>query len=438
MLVTEGKASKKGRRAFFATAGVVTAAGLALFLFLPVLARWVLWVSVALAASIVIRQTALSLVARFTRSAPAPEPGGQPALAFLIPCLNELPSLQQTVPALRKLSYGGTLRLCYVCEAASTDGTQQYLRECALKDARIMVIEKHTPPAGRGATIQYGLDRAPECDVIGFLDADHYIRQSALDELVRVFGAAQGSPEVIQGACRLAQPDPNWLARLLAVEREWLERVELDAGPRLGGFCHFGGGQGFFRRQVLAEPELAIDESMILDDADLSCRLALAGHRVVFDPRVSTLSREPETLTEFLDQRYRWARGWVQLLGKHITAPLRARGVPLRLRCDVSRFLLTPVGMVWLYFGLLAGVSALFTSHAAPTWLALAGLLWPFLLGPGPYLAGVRAARRRDAPLVLICIPLLLHVYCLFTAISLVNQYLLHAPVRYAKTAKPE
>lgn len=436
MRVTEGRASRKGRVACLATSLALVVISLAVFAFLPVLGRPVLWVGVVFAAGLVLRQGSFSVLARFMRYKPAPEPTWEPSFVFLIPSLNELSSLKRTVPALRELSYGGSLRFCYVCEGASTDGSLEYLRERARKDVRIVLIEKHTEPAGRGAAIQYGLEHAPECDVIGFLDADHTLPQSTLRELARVFADEDG-PVAVQGVCACAADlASSRLGRLLAVERQWLERVELQATWRLGGFCQFGGGQGFFRRSLLEDPELRVDESMILDDADLSLRLGLKGHRITFNPRVVTQSSEPQRLAEFLDQRYRWARGWVQLSGRHLSSPFRARGIPLALRCDMLRFVLTPFTAGWLFFALAAGLAAPFTSYPAPTWQALTCVLWPFLLGPGPYLAGVRRARRQDAFLVLLGIPLLLHAYCLLVVVSAVDQYVLRRPAGFAKVTK--
>ena len=436
MLVTEGRASKKGRVTCALTALLVAVGALVLFALVPPLNRAWLWLCLVVAAGIVVQHILLSAVAFLMRTPPPLQTRRQPATAFIIPCLNELPSLQHTVPALRELNYSGTLLFCYVCETASGDGSLEYLRDCARHDARIVLIEKLTPPSGRGATIQYGLDHAPACEVVGFLDADHVLGQDTLNELSGAFGA-DGGPEAVQGVCMTAQERPNWLARLLTAERQWLERVELQANTRLGGFCNLGGGQGFLRRSILDDPELRIDEAMLLDDTDLSCRLALKGHKVVFNPRVSTYSRVPESLTEFLDQRYRWSRGYVQLLTRHIGSPFRRAPVSLALRADLMRFMLTPPGLTALYLGFPAGIAALVTAQGAPLWQVLACLLWPFLLGPGPYLAGVRT-RWGDVPLLLAGIPALIYLYCSFSVAGMVDQFVLRRPAQYAKTAKPD
>ncbi len=437
MRVTEGKASRKERWLHLAIALVLPVLAASAFVYVPLLTAAVLWSAFAMAGGLVLRNWVFSLVARFIREEPSAEPVSRPSVTFVIPCLNELPSLRQTVPALTALEYEGELRFCYACESASTDGSLQYLKECAESDDRIVVLEKPTPPGGRGAAIVYGLAHAPPGDVVGLLDADHILPQSSLDELVRAFGR-EGPPEAVQGRCATSNASPHVLARTLTIEREWLERVELQVAPRLGGMTQFGGGQGFFLRSLLDDERFAVDPSMVLDDTDLSCRLVLSGHRVEFNPGVVTESRQPDTLSQFFDQRIRWEQGWMQVAAKHLLRPFRAAKASLSVRLDMVRLLLTPFGGAWLWLGLVAGTVALAPGGArhVPAWLPYACLLWPWALGPGPLLAGV--ARLGDAALALLGWPLLAYVYCWIAAVSVVHVYVLRRPLGYAKTAKEE
>jgi cellulose synthase/poly-beta-1,6-N-acetylglucosamine synthase-like glycosyltransferase len=320
-------------------------------------------------------------------------------------------------------------------ESASTDGSAEFVRDQAGEDERVVLIDKATPPGGRGAAVAYGVRHAPETEVVGLLDADHVLGQESLDELVRMFAQA-APPAGVQGRCATSNVDGNAMARALTVEREWLERVELHAAPRLGGMCVFGGGQGFLQRSVLCEPGLEVDESMILDDIDLSCRLALAGHRIVFHPGVQTLSRQPETLREFFDQRYRWTRGWVQLFGKYWTRPFGGPGPAPGLRLSLLGLLLTPFALALACLGASAAIAGLVTGSAA-LWLCLAALGWPLLSGPCPFVAGVKPLRRSDAPLVLVWMPILTVALCLLMMAAVMDVCVLRRPIKYAKTEKP-
>jgi len=437
MVVTEGKASGRDRLVCVLIGLGVLGAAMALLALVPVLLTPVLWAALVMGLSMVVRDVFLGIVARLLKTKPTPEAIRRPSFAFLMPCLNELSSLKLTVPSMMALRYEGRIAFCYVCEGASTDGSIAYVRECSQKDPRVVLIEKATPPAGRGAAVKYGLDHAPPSDVVGFLDADHVVGQESLDELVRVFG--QGDPPAaVQGVCATVETCATPLARLLTMEREWLERVELQANARVGGICVFGGGQGFFVRNLFDEGRFAIDESMILDDIDVSCQMALAGTRVAFNPQIITWSRQPETVTRFMDQRLRWARGWLQLAIRYAWAPLRARGVPFGLRADLARLVVTPFAGAFIYFGFGAALVglAICGPHRPALWLGLVVLLWPFLLASQPFLAGVRLTRGSDIALAVIGIPLLMYAYGWVMGASLADAYILCRPIRYAKTIK--
>jgi cellulose synthase/poly-beta-1,6-N-acetylglucosamine synthase-like glycosyltransferase len=151
-----------------------------------------------------------------------------------------------------------------------------------------------------------------------------------------------------------------------------------------------------------------------------------------------TRSTQPETLAEFTDQRFRWARGWVQLASKFLWPLLSRRGVPFGARMDLLRLVLTPFAAALLFVGFGAGAGLLATTarHSLPVWLTGFALLWPFLVCVGPVLAGRTRLRLRDLPLLLPCIPLLFYAYTGLCAVSVVDAWLLRRPLRYAKTAK--
>jgi len=150
MLVTEGKASRKDRWVCTVVAlGLLCAAGAA-FALAPVLIAPALWLSLVFGGTLVLRDVALSVAARWVRAKPNPPATRLPSFCLIVPCLNELSSLKQSVPTMMSLRYEGKLLLCYVLESASTDGGAAYVHECAQKDPRVVPLDKQTPPGGRG------------------------------------------------------------------------------------------------------------------------------------------------------------------------------------------------------------------------------------------------------------------------------------------------
>jgi cellulose synthase/poly-beta-1,6-N-acetylglucosamine synthase-like glycosyltransferase len=281
------------------------------------------------------------------------------------------------------------------------------------------------------------VENAPRADVVAFLDADHILRQATLNELADVFGQAD-PPDGVQGRCLTSNAKPNFLARVLTIERQWLERTELQVSPRLGGMSQFGGGQGFFRQALFSNGRFPVDDSMILDDTDLSFQLARARCRIEYRPGVSTESLQPETAAEFLDQRIRWFQGWLQLAGKHLPACFRAPALGFALRADMLRLLLTPyMAVPFLMAFAAAAVDALSGGAAvAPIWVRVIALAWPVGFALGVPVAGRLSRRTGGSLLALLGIPLLTCSHVLIACIGLAHMYVLRRPVTYAKTHK--
>ena len=95
-------------------------------------------------------------------------------------------------------------------------------------------------------------------------------------------------------------------------------------------------------------------------------------------------------------------------------------------------------GLLFLVFGVGAGVLATCGHHAAPAWLAAFGLFWPVLMCFHPLLAWRGDIRLRDVPLLLVGVPLLFYAYMGLCAVSVVDAWVLRRPLSYAKTAKHE
>jgi cellulose synthase/poly-beta-1,6-N-acetylglucosamine synthase-like glycosyltransferase len=273
--------------------------------------------------------------------------------------------------------------------------------------------------------------------VIGFVDADHVMYQNSLDELVRAFGQ-ENPPAVLQGVCGSLNEFRNPLTRLLSIERRWMEAIELDAAARWGGVNYFGGGQGFFQSALLKDRRFQIDEDMILDDIDLSLRLILHRVKIVFHPGVETKSLQPESVSEFIDQRFRWARGWVQVVRKYFFAAFRRLDLPLALRADLLRFVLLPFSgaVVYAAFAAAAGAAATGRYSGLPPWAIIGSLFWPCLLGFSPYLANMCRRRPKELAVTVLGIPLLFYAYASLCTASLVDAYVLRRKARYSKTIK--
>ena len=437
MIVTEGKASRTERRLSITVGSTVLLGTTILFYAHPGAAEIACLVATSLGVVVVVRSALLSVNCRRRSPKAISSRKPSPVFLFIIPCLNELPALSVSVARMLALTRICPLKLCYVCESDSTDGTSLYLEKVVAGESHVILLQKDTPPSGRGAAIAYALDRVQQGDVVGFLDADHYLCEKSVRRLQDRF-SVDIPPAAVQGISCAANGDATSLARLLSIEQSWVEKMELNANPSLGGISLLGGGQGFILRRVLQDPRVRINPRMVLDDIDLSVSLIRAGHQIVFDPEIKTISFQPQNLSELLDQRIRWTAGWLQLSQRRFCSALAKPPLPILLRADLIRHLCVPYAGVLVYIGFAAAISCAFAgpSQGPNTTLLLVTLLWPLCIGVLPLVAGTLPWRRKSIWISFFGLPMLFGLYAMLFTAACIMAVIFRRQPRYTKVAK--
>ncbi len=246
-----------------------------------------------------------------------PLPDDLPVVSIVIPSYNEERALERTIPSILSLDYPKEkLELIYVYESRCTDNTERMIQHVAQQDSRVRAIRRPPGNYGKAPITNYGIELASG-DIIGILDADH----CPSPNLVRlaVSHLQNSTTGCVRGRCRTANRTQNLITRLTALERDVVERLGIYGSYRMGGFANFGGGQGFFRREVL-ESMGPFDEDILTEDIDMSVKLHLAGYDIAVVPEMQSWEETPESLSTLIKQRRRWTRGWMQVWRKHKTA----------------------------------------------------------------------------------------------------------------------
>jgi cellulose synthase/poly-beta-1,6-N-acetylglucosamine synthase-like glycosyltransferase len=267
-----------------------------------------------------IRLAVSGLVACKRRAPPAPDPNGSlPTASIVITAYNEADVLRATIEACTTLEYPDEkLEIVVSYEAAPNDGTTAIASAAADRHRQVMAVERPGPPAGKASAVNYALTHTSG-EIIASLDANQRLEPDALERAVRWF--RDEDVWCVKGRCFGTNPDASMVALCATVERGVIERTEFYARDLLGGFAFFTGGQAFFRADVLAEIG-AFDESILLEDLELSYRLHRAGGSVRIDPGIVTRESNPATFEAWWNQRKRWARGGLQVARRYLGSAL--------------------------------------------------------------------------------------------------------------------
>ena len=410
--------------------GILVAPGLAV----PAWGRVVTLALLAVCVGAAVRLLVGTAVAAPRRDPPAFSPSEPvPTVSIVVTAYDEADVLPATIDACTSVDYpDDRLRVVVGYEAASTDGTAAVAEAAAEADPQVTAVERSAPPGGKASATNHALTAATG-EVVGVLDADQRLEPGAVSRAVRWL--TDESVHCVKGRCLGTNPTDSVVALCATVERSLVERTEFVARDRLGGFAIFTGGQAFFRTDAL-DSLGAFDESVLLEDLDMACRLQRAGGTVRVDPGIVTRETNPVRLSAWWNQRKRWARGGMQVARRYLGADLLSGPPGLRARADLA---LTLGSLLVLPVLILAAPLTAFAWGTGFAFGSLARWLWGFaFVSPFAAWYGTLAIDARDGyrhhPLEYAA-PLLLWPYAAVQAgaivASFVDEFVLRRPTRY-------
>ena len=348
---------------------------------------------------------------------PLPEVTDWPHVSILIPAYNEEETI---VPALESL-----LALDYPCfdaiviDDGSPDATFERACEFARQHPELPVKIFRKPNGGKWAAHNFGFRRTTG-ELVLCLDADSRLRPGSLRHLVR----RMADPEVAAVAGQVCVRERhNLVTRLQALEYLMANGALRLAQNTTGHVLVVPGPIGLFRRDVMEEVFVQyvqhgsslepgqvagpFEGNTFAEDFDLSLAVLAMGHKTIYEPEAVSDTKAPDNILDLLNQRYRWARGSLQVVRKFLRHSSQ-HGGPARLPalhgwicvCYVAEIAMFP----FVYGMSLAGLWPALV-HPASVGIMASGLA--LIWGLNASIAGLYVAVHRDDYRLLLVIPLL-------------------------------
>ena len=292
-----------------------------------------------------------------------------PVYSVIAPLRGEARMVDQLLSAIERLDYPpAKLDVILAVEADDSD-TRTAI---TARQHRIPITVIPSPPAElrtKPKALNVALPFARGMFTVIY-DAEDRPERNQLRRALQAFRSANDDLACVQ-ARLCTDTDTSWLSCYFSAEYAAHFDIFLPKLAALGLPLPLGGSSNHFRTTTLREVG-GWDPHNVTEDADLGMRLARFGYRSgVIDS--TTYEEAPANVCDWLGQRSRWFKGWMQTWLVHMREPRQ-----LFLKLGLSGF---------LTFQLIVGGNALI-ALAHPAFLL--GLGWELIQSTGDHAATVR------------------------------------------------
>ncbi|MGP9822683.1 glycosyltransferase family 2 protein [Salinarimonas sp. NSM] len=301
-----------------------------------------------------------------------------PVYTILVPLYDEARVVRRLTEALGALDYPAEKLDIKLLVEVDDGATAAAIDALALPGAFETIVVPPGEPRTKPRALNAALPSARGAFTVVF-DAEDRPEPDQLRLAVAAFDREGPDLACLQARLSIHNARENRLAALFAIEYAALFDVINPGLIRLGLPIPLGGTSNHFR----TAPLRAIggwDAWNVTEDADIGLRLAALGLRTGDLPS-TTWEEAPTRLRQWMNQRTRWMKGFVQTLLTHTRDPRRSIAVLGARRVaivwlvvggTVLSALLYPLTLVVLLSLLAGGIGAALTPGPHPAWVAAA------------------------------------------------------------------
>ena len=277
-----------------------------------------------------------------------------PIYTVLLPVYDEPSIIENLVNGVCRIDYPiERLELLLLVEE-DDEATQQALGSAQLRDIRVVIVP-HSLPKTKPKACNYGMS-LPDLrgEYLTIYDAEDIPEPLQLRRAVVAFRAAPADIGCLQAQLGYFNEEQNLLTRWFAMEYAQWFSVVLPAMERAGCVVPLGGTSNHISTRVWREIG-GWDEFNVTEDADLGARLATHGYRTQILDSV-TLEEANSDVVNWIRQRSRWYKGYLQTMIVHLRHPIEFRrkvGTKAALRFLNMTGGIPATAVVNLLFGLL-------------------------------------------------------------------------------------
>jgi len=324
------------------------------------------WLTVAILLFFTLRRWLFIFVALLPGRSNNPASGrvDMPPVLLLVPVRNEAHALPELVAALDRLQYPAQWLTVVFINDGSTDRSEWLLSRQTKEKANwhLLSLPRNV---GKANALNTALACFTQGQIVAIYDADERPQPDALRQLVRPFAGTQVGG--VSGRRAVSNCTGSPAASYTTFEGLVHQFITMRAKDRLNLAPAMLGANCAYRRRALAQVG-NFKPGALLEDSDLTLKLARAGWQTRFEPLAVSYHRVPESIAGYWKQHTRWARGFNEVARAQAGLLLFDHQLPPALRLELLTFslgyldrlaLLAGLGLSLAKNRLVAGVVAL-------------------------------------------------------------------------------
>jgi len=229
-------------------------------------------------------------------------------VAIIVPAFNEEVNAVKTIENLLQQHYED-FEIIFI-DDGSTDNTFERVSYAFLNNDKVKVLK--TENGGKASALNFGIANCDSRYVV-CIDADTQLMPDAISKLMKYFrepgvGAVAGNVKVGN--------EKTVLTIWQSIEYTTAQNFDRRAFDLINCITVVPGAIGAFRREAIVRAG-GFTSDTLAEDCDLTIRILRNGYRVRNCTEAVAITEAPETLNQFMKQRFRWNYGIMQSFWKN-------------------------------------------------------------------------------------------------------------------------
>jgi cellulose synthase/poly-beta-1,6-N-acetylglucosamine synthase-like glycosyltransferase/spore germination protein YaaH/peptidoglycan/xylan/chitin deacetylase (PgdA/CDA1 family) len=237
-------------------------------------------------------------------------------VSIIVPAFNEEVNAIKTIENLLQQDYED-LEIVFVNDG-STDNTFEKVANAFANNDKVKVFTKLN--GGKASALNFGIANS-NGDHVVCIDADTQLMPDAISQLMKYF--SEPAVGAVAGNVKVGN-ETSILTRWQSIEYTTAQNFDRRAFDLINCITVVPGAVGAFKREAI-EKAGGFTSDTLAEDCDLTIRILRNGYEVRNCAEAIAITEAPETLKQFMKQRFRWNYGIMQSFWKNKDACFNPR-----------------------------------------------------------------------------------------------------------------